>query len=423
MKQPLYIFEATRTPFQRMGTGFASLSAADLGKHITSSLIAHSKINLADLTEVIFGCVCQPSDSANIARVISLRAGIPHQIPAVTVHRNCASGMEAITTAYEKLNAGRGDLFLVGGVDSMSNVPFLYKKSAVKAFTTLNRAKTLGRKLSAALQFRPKDFAPIIGLTQGLTDPVVGMNMGETAELLAREYDISRTEQDEYAALSHQRALAAQDQRAKEISSIPVSGTPITEDNGIRKDSNTQNLSKLRPVFDRKTGTVTAGNSSQITDGAVALLVGSKEKGQELGLKPVGKLIDFCYTGCDPRRMGLGPVYAIHQLKKQGYDIDSADIIEINEAFAAQVIACHKALSSRKSSNDAGLGSILTNRSITDFNLQGGAIALGHPVGATGARLVLTALHQLSESKKKSALVSLCVGGGQGAALWVETIS
>ena len=369
------------------------------------------------------GCVCQPAEAANVARVIALRSGIPKHIPAMTVHRNCASGFEAITTAYERIQSERGSLYLAGGAESMSNAPFLYRKSAIEKFTTLSKAKSFGEKVKAISQFRAKDLSPIIGLKVGLTDPVSGLNMGQTAEVLAREFHLSREELDTFANASHHKAIKHAELRAKEISAIHSTGQLVEADNGVRADSSVEKLSQLKPVFDRKTGIVTAGNSSQITDGAVALLIGSEEAGQTHGLTPIGRIVEYAHTGCDPERMGLGPVKAIAEASRRAnLSLDQADLVEINEAFAAQVLACTKALSHEKYAKQAGLSEAIGDIPVEKLNRLGGSIALGHPVGATGARLVLTALNQLKETGGKRALVSACVGGGQGTAIWLETL-
>lgn len=399
----LVVVDGVRTPFCKMGTALAALGADELGRVAVSALLTRTGLDPQLIDEVIFGCVCQPADAANVARVIALRAGIPHSVPAVTVHRNCASGFESITTAFERMCAGRGSVFIVGGTESMSQVPLLYNASAVRKFGQLGAAKTNARKLAALSRFRLSDFEPRIGLKLGLTDPVSGLNMGETAELLARENDITRAMQDEFAVLSHRHAVLARAKLAAEICPVYVKGTAVTEDNGPRNDSTLAALGKLKPVFDRRYGTVTAGNSSQISDGAVALLVMTAEKAAELGYRePLGVLAEYAYTGCDPSRMGLGPVAAI---RKAGLPLKMADLIEVNEAFAAQVLAVLQ-----------HLGEVPREK----LNVNGGSIALGHPVGATGARLVLGALKELQRRDAHRALVSLCVGGGQGGALWLE---
>ena len=399
----LVIVDGVRTPFRKWNTSFASLGADELGRVAVSALLTRTGLDPKLIDEVIFGCVCQPAEAVNIARVIALRAGVPESVPAATVHRNCASGFEAVTTAFERMAAGRGSVFVVGGTESMSHAPLLFKPATAKKYAALGGAKTVWKKLAALGKFRPCDFEPRVALKLGLTDPVSGLNMGETADLLAREHGISRVAQDEFAVQSHQRSIAAREKFSEEICPVYVNGKAITEDNGPRTDTSVAALAKLKPVFDRRYGTVTAGNSSQITDGAVALLVMTEEKAAELGFRqPLGRLADYAYTGCDPARMGLGPVSAI---RKIGRAMEEADLIEINEAFAAQVLAVLKVL-----------GDVPREK----LNVNGGAIALGHPVGATGARLVLTALKELQRRQGRRALVSLCVGGGQGGALWLE---
>ncbi|QTN32100.1 thiolase family protein [Akkermansiaceae bacterium] len=414
----MFIIAATRTPFCKMGTDLAALTADDLGRAAATALLAETGIDPAEISEVIFGCVAQPAEAANIARVIALRSGIPQHVPAMTVHRNCASGMEAVTAAHQRIAAGQGDLFLVGGTESMTHVPLLFPHEAAQHFSDLNRAKSSGQKLSAAASFNLSDFKPRIGLELGLTDPFSGLIMGDTAEILSREFGITREAQDKFAAESHAKALAHREQLNSEISPVFCNGTAITEDNGIRTDSTPEKLSTLRPIFDRTTGTVTAGNSSQITDGAVALLVGTEAAAKRHGLEPLGRLAAYAYSGCDPARMGLGPVHAIAKAKQlSGLTPDDADLIELNEAFAAQVLAV---LSSLKHPSTHHLDLPAYEIPLEKLNPRGGAIALGHPVGATGARLILTALDQLRETGGKRALATLCIGGGQGAALYLE---
>ncbi len=420
----LVIVDGVRTPFCKMGTDLARLGADELGRIAVNALLTRTGLDPHRIDEVIFGCVGQPADAANVARVIALRAGIPEHVPAITVHRNCASGCEAVTQACEKMVAGRGSVFVVGGAESMSQYPLLFKQSTAAKLAAFSKAKTFGRKLGALASFRPSDFQPRIALQLGLTDPVCGLNMGETAEVLARELGVSREEQDEFALESHRRAVAARARLAEEICPAYLNSGVLEHDNGPRPNQTLEALAKLKPVFERKTGTVTAGNASQITDGAVALLVMSESKANELGFTPLGCLTGYSYAGCDPSRMGLGPAFAIHKAEAQtGLTLGQADLIEINEAFAAQVLAVLKAMESEKFARkalrrDTPPGTVPRER----LNVNGGAIALGHPVGATGARLILTSLKELKRRRAKRALVSLCVGGGQGAALWLEAL-
>ena len=417
-KNRLVIIDGVRTPFLKMGSELAGIDATEQGRVVVRTLLSRTGLDPAQVDELIFGCVSQPADAANIARVIALRAGLPETTPAMTVHRNCASGLEALTTAAERVAAGRGEVFIVGGTESMSRIPLFFTLAAAAKFAALSRAKTAGGRVAAASAFRPADFAPVVGLRLGLTDPVSGLNMGETAEVLAREFGITREAQDLFALASHQKAAAAREAFAREICPVYLPGSKagfVDRDNGIRDGQTMEALARLKPAFECRTGTVTPGNSSQITDGAVALLVMTEARAEALGLEPLGRLVDYAYSGCDPKRMGLGPAFAIRDLhERTGLKPDDADLVEVNEAFAAQVLAVVKLL---KTYEFAGLA-LPEDR----LNLLGGAIALGHPVGATGARLVLSAFKQLKANGGKRALVSLCIGGGQGGAAWLETL-
>ena len=408
----LAIIDGIRTPFCKAGTDLKSLPAQELGRIVISELLERTGFDKQKISQVIFGNVAQPPEAANIARVIALNAGIPQEVPAYTVHRNCASGFEAITSAYEKMVAGQGDVFVVGGTESMSNIPFLFSGSAVEKFTALNRAKSLPAKVSAALAFRAGDFKPRIGVMLGLTDPVCGLNMGETAEVLYKDFGISRAEQDAFALESHLKATKARAKLREEMMTVYLPrGKFVQDDNGVREQQTMEALAKLRPVFAKHNGTVTAGNASQITDGAAAFLVMSEEKAKSLGLQPLGYLRGYAYAGVDPQRMGLGPAYAIPRaLSQSGVEWDEIQLVEINEAFAVQVLAVELVLS-----KEFGLK---INRDL--LNVNGGAIALGHPVGASGARLVLTLLKEMARRNLETGLASACIGGGQGAALILE---
>jgi len=426
MREPLYLVAGVRTPFCKMGTALAGVDAVDLGRTAAAAVLAQTGIDPAQIDEVIFGCVGQPADAANVSRVIALRAGVPESVPAITVHRNCASGFEAITQAAEKIAAGRGDIFLVGGAESMSRYPLLYNDRAAKKFGALAKAKNMTQKAAALLRFRPGDFVPRASLMLGLTDPVCGCNMGQTAEILARDWHITREAQDQFALQSHQRAAAAKARHAEETWPVYPRGTRapvnVTEDNGVRAGQTMEALAKLKPIFEKRGGTVTAGNASQVTDGAVAMLVMSEAALRRTRLTPLGQLVHYAYAGCEPARMGLGPLYAIAKAQKlSGLGLKDADLIEINEAFAAQLLACSAAsVSPEFNRKHLGRNIVLGEIPNEILNVNGGAIALGHPVGATGVRLVLTALKELQRRQARRALVTLCVGGGQGGALWLE---
>ena len=427
MKERLAIIEGYRSPFCKAGTAFKEMQADQLGAVIVRELMARSSLNYSEIDEVIMGNVAQPGHAANIARVIALQGGFGPETIAHTVNRNCASGMEAITTAANKIFAGEIEVALVGGAESMSQIPLLFGSKMTGLFVQLMGAKTAVARLKLLLSFRPAYLKPIIGIELGLTDPVCGLNMGETAEVLAREFSISRQEQDAFALLSHQRASQAQSKGllAEEIIPVPVAPHYKTiqhEDNGPRSDQTIEALGKLRPYFDRIAGSITVGNACPITDGAVAFTVMAESTAKQRGLKPLGYLRDYSYAGLDGARMGLGPTYATSVLMtKTALTIDDFDLIELNEAFAVQVIANERAFASDQFAKkylgrEKALGVIDRDK----LNVNGGAIALGHPVGATGGRLVLTLLHELRRRGLQRGLATLCIGGGQGASLVLE---
>ncbi len=418
------IVAGLRTPFCKMGSSFKDMSAQELAAWCTRELLERSGMDVKTIDEVIFGNVGQPADAANISRVIALLSGLPFTAPAFTVNRNCSSGIESVVTAALKIKSGEAKFILAGGTESMSHYPFLFTRELQDILSELSRAKDFGSKLKTMLRLRPWHYSPRVGLQMGLTDPSCGLNMGQTAEVLAREFGISRQEQDEFALTSHQRAWAARDLLKEEIVPVipgPKYKTAIEFDNGVRENQTLEALAKLKPIFDKNSGTVTAGNSSQVTDGAVALFVMSESRVKELNLKPLGYFKTFAYVGVEPQRMGIGPAHAIPQvLKKAGMTLKDIDAMEINEAFAVQVLACLKAMESEKFHTDFGYSGLLGKVDRRILNVNGGAIALGHPVGATGSRLILTMLKHLNRMNLSTGLVSLCVGGGQGAAVILE---
>ena len=413
-----------RTPLGKAGGVFDQLSAVDLGALAVREVLTRSPLTRDDIDQVIIGNVIQPAEAANISRVIALSAGIPRSVPAHTVHRNCASGMQAVSDAAEKILAGRADVVLAGGVESMTHAPLLFHDQLRAAMARFQRAKSVQQKLSVAAAIAKAPWKPRIALLEGLTDPTVNLNMGQTAEVLAREFGVSRQQQDEYALTSHQRADAAWqsgwfDEEVMHLFA-PPGFLPIHRDEGIRGDQSMQALAKLRPVFERPLGTVTAGNSSQITDGAAMLLLTHRAKAEAEDWPIMGYLYDWAYAGCDPERMGLGPVYAVHQLlKRRGLTVADLARLEINEAFATQVLACTKAMGSKQFAADKlGSNQAMGEPDPANLNAHGGAVAIGHPVGMSGARLVLTLLHQLKcDTGGGMGVASLCVGGGQGGAI------
>ena len=427
------IFGGVRTPFARAGTDLAALSASDLGNLVVRETLARAGLDGSELDEVILGCVGPDAGEANPARVAAIRAGVPVRVPAATVGRNCASGFEAVTSAADRLAAGRGSLYLVGGTESMSNYPLSYPREFARILAQASRARGLPAKVAAFARLRPSSFKPRVAILEGLTDPTCGMIMGKTAERLALEFRIPRGEQDRFACESQNRAERAREAGRLAEETLPVfapedgaQGPPryreVRSDNGIRPGQSEEALARLRPYFERRHGTVTVGNSSQVTDGACALLLGEEERGRALGLSPLGYLRGYAYAGCAPERMGLGPVFATSRLlEREGVSLADLDRIEMNEAFAAQVLACLRAFASDRFAREElarprALGEIDPSR----LNPNGGAIALGHPVGATGARLLLTLLLDLRRGGGRLGLATLCVGGGQGGALLVE---
>jgi acetyl-CoA C-acetyltransferase/acetyl-CoA acyltransferase len=428
--RPVVILGGLRTPFCKVQTALEDVHAVELGRLPVEELLVRLGIAPRDVDEVIIGNVAQPADSANIARVIALRAGFPAATPAFTVHRNCASGMEAVTTGFERIRNGRAEIIVAGGVESMSSIPLLYRVSAQKKFFALARSKSVFARAAAIARFRPRDlFRPVAGIECGLTDPVCGLNMGETAEELAREFGISRDAQDLFALRSHQRAIEAAERGFFAGEIVPLYArpkfAPVVEDVGPRKGQSLALLAKLRPYFDRRHGTVTVGNSCPITDGGVALVLASEERARALGIRPRARILSFAYRGCAPQRMGLGPAFASPlALERAGLRLADIDRIELNEAFAAQVLACIEAFRSGAfAERELGRGEAVGEIDPDKLNVNGGAIALGHPVGASGARLVWTLVRELERSGLARGLATLCVGGGQGGAVVVERTS
>jgi len=419
-----WILAGIRTPFAKAGGPFRRLPSYELGRLAAAEVIARSDLDPGRIDEVILGHCAMPAEAANSARVVALRAGVPESVTAVTVHRNCASGMEAVASACHRLADGDARLVLAGGMESMSLIPLQYRFEYSEFLEGLMRAKSPVAKVAAMTRFRPDMLTPRIALAEGLTDPVCGLNMGQTAENLAREFLIPRERQDEFALRSHQRAIAAREKLREEIVPVyvPPKYEPVRDDVGPRENQTLQALAKLAPYFDRRNGTVTVGNSCQITDGAVALLVGDDETAAGWPTPPLGRIRAFAFAALSPGRMGLGPVFAMAKaLHKAALSLSAIEVFEINEAFAAQVLACIDAAKSETFCRDElGLDKPLGEIPEDRLNVNGGAIALGHPVGASGARLLLTALHEMRRRGARLGLAALCVGGGQGAAFVLE---
>ena len=421
---PIYIVDGARTPFLKARGAPGPFSASDMAVQAGRALLLRQSFAPSELDEVILGAAAPAADEVNIGRLVALRLGCGHKVPGWTVMRNCASGMQAIDSAMANIRQGNADLVLAGGVDALSRAPLLFSDRMVQWLAGFSRAKTTGQKIASLLQFRIGYLAPVIGLLKGLTDPVVGLSMGQTAENLAWKFSISRRQQDEYSVRSHLRAAneGAAIHATQIVPLVDAAGKTYANDDGIRPDSSAEKLATLKPVFDRRDGSVTAGNSSQVTDGAAWLVLASARAVEVRGLKPIGRILDSQWAGLDPALMGLGPVHAATPiLQRHGLGLNDLDAWEINEAFAAQVLGCEAAWADADFCREQlGLSSAMGRIDEARLNVAGGAIAIGHPVGSSGARIVLNLLRVLEAKGGKRGMAAICIGGGQGGAMLVE---
>ncbi len=425
-KTPVYIIDGNRTPFLKFTGKPGVFTAADLLVAAGRPLLHRQPFGPDALSEVIIGCVIPSPDEVNIARVFSQRVGCGVDVPAWTVQRNCGSGMQAIETGVDRIRGGHSQLVLTGGVDAMSHAPVLLNNDMVGWLADFRKARSVVDRLRVLATLRPSHFRLILGILRGLTDPVVNINMGQTTEILADMFHVSREEMDQYSLRSHQRlALAMEEGRMQEISPMyDDKSRAYVEDNGLRRDSSLEKLGRLRPVFDPGFGRITAGNGAQITDGAALVLLADQEMVDKYDLPVLGMVEDTVWAGLPPQHMGLGPVHSvIPLLRRNNLSIEDVDYWELNEAFAAQVLSCLKAMEDpeycRTHFNlEQPFGTIDQER----LNIDGGAISLGHPVGASGARIVLHLLHVLKEKKAKRGVATLCIGGGQGGAMLLQNI-
>jgi len=427
MSESIYIIDGARTPFLKSRNRPGPFAASDLATDAARALLVRQNFDPTDLDEVILGCAAPSPDEVNIGRVVALRAGCGLKVPGWTVMRNCASGMQSIDSAVNNIKAGRSDLVLAGGVDALSRAPLLFSDAMVGWLSNWYAAKTFGQRAALVAKFRPGYLAPVIALMKGLTDPICGLLMGQTAENLAFRFGISRSEMDAFAARSHRRVLAAQEAGHFAAELVPLydrKGQLYAADDGVRADSTAENLAKLRPFFDRKYGNVTAGNSSQITDGGAWVVVASERAVERHGLTPIGRIVDSQWAGLDPAQMGLGPVHAATPiLRRQQLELNDLDAWEINEAFAAQVIACERAWASDEyCRTELGLPGAMGQIDEAKLNVDGGAIALGHPVGASGTRIVLHVLEVLRRTNGRRGMAAICIGGGLGGAMLIERV-
>ncbi len=422
--RPVFVVDGSRTPYIKARGKPGPFSASDLAVSAGRPLLARQPFAPNDLDEVILGCVMPSEDEANIGRITALRLGCGDRVPAWTVQRNCASGMQSIDSAAQNIASGRSGLVLAGGAEAMSRAPVLYNSTMVNWLAALASARNVPEKLKVLGSLRPGHFKPVIALLRGLTDPVVGLSMGQTAEILAHRFGISREMMDSFAVRSHLRLDSAHKQGfLDEIEPLyDTHGNVYDHDNGVRPDSTLEKLAKLRPVFDKPVGNVTAGNSAQITDGAAWLILASEDMVARHNLPVMGELIDSQWAGLDPAQMGLGPSYAMAPImQRHGLDTPDIDCIEINEAFAAQVLAC---LAAWKDADfcreELGRDTPFTPIDEERLNIDGGAIAVGHPVGSSGARIVLHLLEVMQRNDARRGMASICIGGGQGGAMLIE---
>lgn len=426
MNPPVYIIDGARTPFLKARNAPGPFAAADLATAAGSALLARQRFAPEQLDEVILGCAAPSPDEVNIGRVAALRMGCGIGVQGWTVMRNCASGMQAIDSAMANIHSGRSQLVLAGGVDALSRAPLLFSEPMVRGFAGWMAARSLGERLAVLRKFRLGHLAPVIGIMKGLTDPIVGQLMGQTAENLAWRFGITRDEMDAFAVDSHRRVAAAQDagHLGEIVPLIDRDGSIYASDDGLRRDASLAGLAKLKPFFDKKYGRVTPGNSSQITDGAAWLVLASEAAVARHGLTPIGRIVDCQWAALEPELMGLGPVHAATPiLQRHGLGLNDLDLWELNEAFAAQVIACLRAWQDDAYCRERlGLPGALGEIDAARLNIDGGAVALGHPVGASGVRIVLHLLQALRRTGGRRGIATICIGGGLGGAMLVEAL-
>jgi acetyl-CoA acyltransferase len=422
MGRRVAVVEGCRTPFAKSNSDFKQLSAVDLGKVAVRELISRADLDAGEVDHLVFGTVVQSVQEPNIAREVLLGAGIPASVPAFTVGRACASSNQAITSAAEHIALGMADVAIAGGAESLTDVPILFSDEMRDALVTASKARSLGDRLKAFAGIRPRHLAPV---APAIAEPTTGLTMGQSAEKMAQENGISREEQDRWALRSHQLAWqATEDGRlTREIAPVFVDGVAITRDNGIRSDTSLEQLAKLKPAFDRKYGTVTAGNASPLTDGASAVLLMSEDKAKALGYEPLGYIRSYAYSALSPADQLLqGPVFATPvALERAGLSMKEIDLMDMHEAFAAQVLSNMQWLQSRKIAEERlGRSEPVGLPDEERINVMGGSIAIGHPFGATGGRITVTLLNELKRRGQQFGLITVCAAGAMGFAMVVE---
>jgi len=419
------IVNGCRTPFAKSGSAFKDLSAVELGKAAVRELIARSELDVTEIDHLVYGTVVQSVQEPNIAREVTLGSGIPASVPSFTVGRACASSNQAITSGAEQILAGQADVVIAGGAESLTDVPILFSPEMRNALVRASKARSLPERLQAFRAIRPRHLAPV---TPAIAEPTTGLTMGESAEKMAQENGITREAQDRWALRSHQLAAAATADGRLTAEIAPVYVPPkydevLTSDNGIRPDTSLERLANLKPVFDRKYGTVTAGNASPLTDGASVVLLMSEERAKALGYEPLGYIRSYAYASLAPDDQLLqGPVYAAPvALDRAGLSMKDIDLLEVHEAFAAQVLSNLQwwdsdEIARTRLGRERAIGIPPEDR----INVMGGSIAIGHPFGATGGRVTITLLNELKRRGGQFGMISVCAAGAMGFVMIVE---
>ena len=417
------IVAGVRTPFARSGTTLKNLTSIQLGKHCVAELIQRSEIDGKLVEMIVYGTVVPSVVAPNIAREVSLLPMLPKGVQSFTVSRACASANQAITDAADQIALGHADVVIAGGAESLSNVPILHSRGMSEALVAASRAKSFGSRVTALARVRPRDLVPI---TPAIAEPSTNETMGESAEKMAKINAIPREQQDQFALRSHRLAAAGtQDGRlTAEIAPVfvPPGFQAMTSDNGIRSDTSIEQLRALKPVFDRRNGSVTAGNASPLTDGGSAVLLMSEDRAKSLGYQPIAYIRSYSYAALDPgEQLLMGPVLATPvALQRAGLSLAHMDLIEMHEAFAAQVLCNLKGFTSREWAARAGFGQPVGDVDRSKLNVMGGSISIGHPFGATGGRILTTLCNELARRGGQFGLMTVCAAGGMGHAMIVE---
>jgi acetyl-CoA C-acetyltransferase len=427
MARPVFIIDGSRTPFLKARSGPGPFTPVDLAVQCGRPLLARQPFAASAFDQVILGCVNVIADEMNPARVAALRLGMGESMVAFTVQINCGSGMQSIDTAYRYIREGAADLILAGGTEALSHAPLVWPQAGVRWFAGLAGAKNIGARIAALLKTRPGYFKPVIGLERGLTDPITELNMGQTAEVVGHLFGITREQSDAYAVESHRRLANAQSQgwlKGEIEIAFARDGKYYDHDDGVRPDSTSETLAKLKPVFERPWGQVTAGNSSQITDGASWVIIASEDAVAKHGLQPRAVIVDSQWAALDPSIMGLGPVLsATELLRRNDLTLQDIETWELNEAFAAQVLGCLAAWNDDRFCREIlGLEGAAGQIDQAKLNVDGGAISLGHPVGTSGNRIVLHLVNAMKRLGTRRGIATECIGGGQGGAMLIETV-